>query len=148
MSTVTNINQAQKIAPIGKLWWIGLVAAGGAAIANLIFFSITSGLGIPYQLPLQGPASSLEALPAGMVVIASVVPAIAATILYAILGKFLAQPIRVFRIIATVFLIVSLAAPLTLPVAVALSTKIGLTLMHVVAGVAIVSILTVWGREK
>ena len=148
MSTIISSNQAQKVAPISKLWWVGLVAASGAAIANLILFLITRGLGIPYIMPLQGPDAMLEALPASMVVIASVVPAIAATILFAILGKFLAQPIRVFWIIATVFLVISLAAPLTLPAAVALSTKIGLTLMHVVAGATIVGILTTLGREQ
>jgi hypothetical protein len=148
MSVITTSSQDQQVVPISKLWWVGLVAAAGAAIANLILFLITRGLGIPYIMPLQGPDAALEALPASMVIIASVVPAIGATILFAILGKFLAQPIRVFWIIAAVFLVISFAGPFTFPTAVALSTKIGLTLMHVVAGAAIVGILTTRGREK
>ena len=97
---------------------------------------------------MQGPDAALEALPATMVIIASAVPAVGATILLAILGKFLAQPIRIFWIISVLFLAISFAGPFTLPATVALLTKIGLALMHVVAGAAIVGILTTLGREK
>lgn len=148
MSVITTSSQEQQVVSISKLWWVGLVAAAGAAIANLILFLITRGLGIPYAMPLQGPDAALEPLPASMVIIASAVPAIGATILLAILVKFLAQPIRVFWIITAVFLVISFAGPLTLPATVALSTKIGLTLMHVVAWAVIVGILTTLGREE
>jgi hypothetical protein len=80
------------------------------------------------------------------VVIASVVPAIAATVFLAILGKFAPRPILVFRIISVVFLLVSFGGPLSLPVDI--STKVALSVMHVVAGAVIVGMLTMLGREK
>lgn len=148
MSAVTQSSvQAGQVAPISKLWWVGLVAALSATVANVIFFVVTKGLGIPYILPLQGPEAPLELLPVMMVVIASMVPTIGATFLLVVLGKFLAKPLRVFWIISVVFLLGSLVLPLTLPVTVAVSTKIGLSAMHVIAGAAIVGVLSKLGRH-
>ncbi len=148
MSTATqNLNQHGQVAPISKIWWVGLVAAISAAVVNVIFFLVTKGLGVPYIMPLQGPDAALEALPAMMVAIASIIPAIGATILLVILGKFLANPIRIFWIISGVFLVISFAGPLTEPATVAVSTKIALNIIHVIAGVAIVGVLTKLGQK-
>jgi hypothetical protein len=145
----SNSSQNEQVVPISKLWWVGLIAAAGAATANLIFFWITKGVfGIPYLIPMGGPSGPLAALPAAVIIVFNVVPAIGATILLAILGKFVSRPFRVFWIISVVAFILSFMLPLTLPSGVATSTKIGLGLMHIIAGAVIVGVLSTLGREK
>ena len=147
MSTLTASNTKTERISFSRLLWVGPVAAVVAAMANLIVFIIVKNLlGIPLMGP-SGPGSTeMAPLPAVAVIIASIVPAIAATILLAVLSKFLARPIRVFWIISVVFLLISFASPLGLPVDVA--TKVTLELMHIVAAVAIVGGLTTLGRKK
>lgn len=137
----------RRVAPISKLWWVGLVAAGVAAIANVIFYWMSSAVGIPYLIPVQGPDAPLEPLPTVAVIIATIIPTVVATILFGILGRFLSNPVRVFVIISVVVLVASFAMPFTLPAAVALSTKIALNVMHVVAAVVIVGVLIQLGSE-
>ncbi len=146
MSTVANqtLNK-QQIAPISKLWWVGIVAGVVSAVGNLIFFFITSVAGISYMIPIENP-DVLEPLPATVVAIASFVPAIGATILFALLGRFLSQGVRIFTIISIVFLVLSFAMPFTLPAAVPMATKIALNVMHVISGVAIVGVLLKLGK--
>ena len=151
MAEITNFEaQRKQVAPINKLWWVGLVAGAVATIANLVFFWITkSGFGVPYILPLRGPSSPLVNLPETEIILAHVGPAIGATAILAILGKFLSRPFRVFRIISALLLIISFILPLfLLPSGVATSTKIGLMLMHIIAAAIIVGILTRLGRSS
>ena len=153
MATTTNAatrsDQNEQIVPISKLWWVGLVATGGAAMSNLVVFLITKGVfGIPYIIPMGGPSGPLRALPAALIIIFNVVPAIGATILLAILGKVLSRPIRVFWIISAVVFVLSFVLPLGLPSSVASSTRIGLSVMHPIAGTVIVGVLTTLGRQK
>jgi hypothetical protein len=44
--------------------------------------------------------------------------------------------------------VISFILPLSLPSSVAASTKISLSLMHILAGAVIVGVLTTLGREK
>ena len=139
-ATANTAVQNEQVVAISKLWWVGLVAGVGAVLANLIFFGITKGVfGIPYRIPIRGPVG---------IIILSFVPAIGATILLAILGKFLSRPFRVFWIISVVVFLISFTLPLTLPAEVATSTKIGLSLMHFIAAPVIVGVLSTLGREK
>lgn len=146
MSAVMNqrTNRSQ-VAPISKIWWVGIAAGVVSAVANLIFFFVSSAAGIPFMIPVENP-DVLEPLPAMVVAIASFVPAIGATILFALLGRFLSQGVRIFVIVSIVFLIASFALPFSLPAAVPVSTKIALNVMHVIAGVAIVGVLLKLGR--
>ncbi|MCB0156297.1 MAG: hypothetical protein KDF65_15990, partial [Anaerolineae bacterium] len=96
--------------------------------------------------PLQGPESPLEALPAFAVIMASFVPAIGATVLFFLLGRFLSQGVRIFVIVSVLFLIASFALPFTLPATVAISAKIALNVMHVISGSVIMGVLLRWGR--
>jgi hypothetical protein len=149
MSATTTSIQTQKVAPISKLWWVGLVAAGTAALGNVVFYLISRGLGVSYLMPVEPGSSELAILPVGVVIFASAVPAVVATILYAILGKFLARPITVFWIISAVVLLLSMALPLVnLPATVDNATVFALEVMHVIAAVATVGVLTTLGREK
>ena len=142
----TSIARSERVA-LSRLWWAGLVAAVGAAVANILLFTIEKTLlGVPFVMPLQGPGSVPEPLPVGMVAIASAAPAIAATVLLAVLGRLVRRPVLVFQIIAVVFLLASLGGPLSLPVDGA--TRLALIPMHVVAAAVIVGVLTTLGREQ
>lgn len=148
MSAVANSSyRTERVVPVSKLWWVALVAAAGSALANLIFWLITRAVGISYVIPLGGPGSPLEPLPAAPVIIASALPALVAAVLLALLGRFVARPVRIFWIISIVFLVLSFAMPFTLPAEVAFSTKIALNVMHVISGAVIVGVLTTLGRE-
>ena len=141
--------QNEQVVPISKLWRVGLTAVVGASLANLVFFWVTKILfAMNYIIPMGGPSGPLEPMPAGVIIIFNVVPAIGATILLALLGKYVARPIRLFWIISGVVFLLSFILPLTLPSGVATSTKIGLSLMHIIAWPVIVGVLTKLGREK
>lgn len=153
MSTSTNkasiFTQNEGVVPINKLWRVGLIAAVGAASFNLVYFWVTkAAFDIPYIIPMGGPSGALRALPAAVIIIFNVVPAIGATILLAILGRFLSRPFRVFWIISVVVFASSFYLPLSLPSNVANSTKIGLSMMHFPASALIIGVLTRLGREK
>ena len=65
-NAASNSIQNEQIVPISKLWWVGLVAGVGAAIANLIYFGITKGLfDIPYLIPMGGPSGPIGTSPNG-----------------------------------------------------------------------------------
>ena len=145
----SSTTQGEQIIPMSKLWRVGLIAAVGASFANLVFYWITKALfGIPYIIPMGGPSGPLEPMPAGVIILLDVVPAIGATILLALLGKFVARPIRLFWIISGIGFIISFILPLTLPATVATSTIVGLSIMHPIAWGIIAGVLTTLGREK
>ena len=146
MSSVAASAQSERIAT-GRLVWAGLLTAATAAVANVVVFTVEkAALGVQFIMPLTGPGSPAAPLPAPAVVIASAVPAVGATILLAVLGRLVSRPIRVFRIIAAVFLLFSFGAPLSLPVDPA--TQLALMSMHIVAALIIVGILTTRAVEK
>lgn len=145
MSTLT-ASQNTKFS-LSRLLWAGPAAGIAAAIGNLIVFAVAKNLfGIPFVMPLSGPDSPLEPLPAFAVIVASMIPALAAAIFLWLLGKFAPRPVLIFQLVSIIFLLVSFGGPFSLPVDVA--TQLALSLMHVVAGVVIVGGLTVLGRKK
>lgn len=125
-----------------------LVAAGVAAVANLVVFGIARRLfDVSFVMPYQGRDTTPERMPIALVVVMSVVPVlIAAAVLWA-LYRFTEQPLRTFRAIGLVVLVVSLAGPLTLEDT-ATSTKLALIVMHVIAAAAILSILPASVQES
>ena len=126
--------------PAGKLWRAGLLAAAAAAVANMIIWAIERMLlGLALPVP-QGAGNEIAPLPVVMVVVVSAVAAIAATLLLAILNRFVQRPIRIFQGIAAVALLLSVGGPLSLPVDIA--NKVGLSAMHVAAAAAIVGVFT------
>lgn len=147
MSTLTTSKAKSERISFSRLLWVGPLAGVVAAIANLIIFGVAKNLvGIPFVIPLSGPGSPLEPLPAFMIIVGSIGPALGAAVLLWILGKFAPRPLWIFWIVSLLFLILSFGGPLPLPVD--LPTKLALSLMHVVAAVAIVGLLTTLGQEK
>ena len=80
------------------------------------------------------------------VVVSSVVGAIGAAIVFAIIGLFARRPVRLFRIVTTVLLVLSLATPLIIPGA-PVAMILSLEVMHVVAWAVIVGLLTTMARQ-
>jgi hypothetical protein len=131
----------------GKLLWVAPLGGLAATAANLIVYGlVTLGLGWPLVMPISGPTSPAVPLPMSMVVFASFVPALAAGILLAVLGKVARQPVRWFVVIAGAALLFSLGGPLSLPVDAA--TKLALVPMHLIAALAITGTLSKFGATR
>jgi len=127
----------------GRFALAGLGTVSAAVIANLLVYLIGSVV-VGYD-----PQFVVLANPSGTILF-TVVPAIVAVLLYAVLTRFSGNPARIFTNIAAVVLIVSLIPDLTyipsVPGATSGQTAI-LMVMHVVAAVVIVSILTAQTRS-
>ena len=128
----------------GRFALVGLGTMAAAVVANLLVYLIGSVV-VGYD-----PGFVVLANPSGTILF-TVVPAIVAVLLYAVLVRFTTNPARIFTNIAVVVLILSLIPDLTyipsVPGATSGQTAI-LMLMHVVAAVVIVSLLTTQTRSS
>ncbi len=125
-----------------RLWWVGLIAAGVVLMANGV-------LRLVARRPLDVSAT-FEPLAWGMIVGASIVGVLGATLLLALLARFTRRPIRLFWIIAGVVLLLSLGGPLSARsqsggTATAVTVLIA---MHVVTAVIAGGLLTTLARER
>lgn len=128
----------------GRFALVGLGTVVAAVLANLLVYLIGSVvIGYDPQFIVLANASGT--------ILFTVVPAVVAVLLYAALIRFTSNPARIFTNIAVVVLIVSLIPDLTyipsVPGASAGQTAI-LMLMHVVAAVVIVTMLTTLTRSR
>jgi len=128
----------------GRFALVGLGTVAAAVIANLLV-NLLGSVVVGYD-----PQFVVLANPSGTILF-TVVPAIIAVLLYAALMRFTSNPARIFTNIAVVVLILSLIPDLTyipsVPGASSGQTAI-LMLMHVVAAVVIVSLLTTQTRSR
>ena len=131
-------NQTERI-DLGRLWWASLLAGLGAAVANVVVYLIASAAGaIPQTVLIPGMNMPITVVP---VILNSFVPAILAGALLALLNRFARRPVRIFRIIAVVLLLLSFVNPFTIPGA-PMAMILTLNFMHVVAAAIIVGVLT------
>lgn len=127
-----------------RLLWAAPLAAVSAAIANAAVYLVASALGtMPQDFVVQG-SGPITLAP---VVVSSLVGAAGAAVVFVVVALLARRPIRTFRIVAAVVLVLSFATPLTIPGA-PLSMILTLELMHVVAAVVIVGMLTTLVRAK
>ncbi|MBC8098794.1 MAG: hypothetical protein H7Y11_05085 [Armatimonadetes bacterium] len=140
-----NTTMQEQIAAPGKVWQIGLLAAAIASVGNLIVYAIASALGVTFNItPPNIPAPPF----AMAVVFATVFGVLAGTLLFTLMPRFSQRPVTTWRIIAIVVLVLSLAQPLLLlgtfmtPEPAAIGTVLALELMHIVAGVVTIVLLT------
>ncbi len=131
-----------------RLPWVGLLAALTAAVTNALVYFAASGLGLISQGVLLPSPNGGAPLTVSQVAVTSVIGAVGATIVYAIIGLFARRPVRMFRIVATVVLVLSFLMPATqipgAPVAMILSLEV----MHVVAWAVSVGALTTLARRE
>ena len=126
-----------------NIWISGLIGWALAFVGVSTLFGITRLLDIPLQVG-GGPPDWTTLIPlmvAGLIP-PTLVPAIVATVLYALLRLFSKQRAsRIFQVVAVVALLISFGGPFSLTVSTV--NKITLALMHLVTATAIVWALTV-----
>jgi len=122
-------------------WWqLAILGAAVATVLNLVLYAIAVGIGDVDLLAPTGPGSSdLREMGTGPVVTFSVLPALLAAGLAALLARVTAAPRRWFGGIALVILLLSFVPSLQLDVS--NGAKLTLVLMHVAAAAAIVAAL-------
>ena len=138
-STSTEVTKPKAISANGLGVATAVAAAGAAGINLLVYFVVPAFFDLMLEVPLRGPGSALQPLPARMVVMGSITPAIGGGLLLGALNHLSARPIMIFRIVALAVLLLSLALLLALP-----TTEVALTLaaMHVLAAATITYVLT------
>jgi hypothetical protein len=129
-----------------RLWWVGLLAA----LLSLIAVAIIRVLAIG---PL-GMSADFEPFHWRSLVVSTILGVLGAVVVFGLLGRFTRRPIRWFVIVATVVLILSFSAPLSLlrgvprPPGTTPGTVWTLNVMHVVVAVICVALLTTLGRIR
>ncbi len=127
-----------------RLSWVVPLAAVSAAAANAVVYFVASALGtMPQDFVVQG-SGPITLAP---VVFSSLIGAAGATLVFTVVALLARRPIRTFRIVAAVVLVLSFATPLTIPGA-PFSMILTLELMHVVAAVIIAGMLTTLARAR
>lgn len=122
----------------GRLAPVGLLAALVAAVANAAVYVVAAAAGaMPQEIVVNGQGPITVSVVAAL----SAQGAVAATIVYALVGRFARRPVRLFRVVAVVVLVLSLVPPFTITGA-PITMILALELMHVVAAVVIVGLLT------
>jgi hypothetical protein len=119
----------------------GLVATAVALVVNVLIWWVGGNiLGISFTA--SPPLGSAEAfhVTAANVVIDTLVGGVAATLVFALIVRVFAHPVRPFLVISGLVLLASFLMPLLLETDA--STKAALSLMHIVAAVIIVGGLT------
>jgi len=128
----------------GRYVLLGLGTIVAAIVANVLVYYIGRAIvGYDPEFIVLSDVS-----PA---ILFTVVPAIVAVVLYALLMRFTSDPARIFTIIAAVVLVISLIPDFTyIPTVPGASTgqAIILAIMHVVAAVVIVTMLTSFSRRS
>ena len=126
-----------------RVVWGRLVPAGALALvlavaANAVVYLVASFFG---AMPQDVDANGQGPIKLPMVVATSAVGAVVGTLVYALIGRFVRRPVRVFRLVSALVLVLSFVGPFTIPGAPAAMVG-ALLLMHVVAAVAVVGLLT------
>jgi hypothetical protein len=123
-------------------WWqLGLAAGVIAAVINAIIFLIyNAAASTPIQITTFSD-STVQELPGYMVVVLSVIPALLAAPLAAGLSRRTRSASTWFIAISVIVAVLSLASPLLLPEAIAMSAKLTLAAMHIVAAVAVLGVM-------
>ncbi len=136
--------QGERVA-FWRVLWAGPLAAVAAAVANAVVYFVASALGAMPQDVIVEDSGPVTLEP---VIFASVIGAVGAVVVFAIVALLVRQrPIRVFNVVATVALVLSFYTPFTIPGAPAAMVAT-LLLMHVVAAVVIVGVLTTLARAR
>jgi hypothetical protein len=147
MSTVQSYRAKVRRIAVHRLWFAGPVAGLAAFLGVLLLhWAVQNLFGITLEFPMPPDFITVERLAVSQLFVTTMIPALGATLLLFLLNRFLAQPMRIFYIVATLFLLVSFAGPLSLPADKAIIFT--LTLMHIIAAAAIVTVLTHYGTEK
>ena len=145
-AAVAGREQSERVV-ISRIWWVGLLAIVASAIANVIVRELGAALGtIPQEIMFfQVPG----------IIGSTAVQVGLGIIVFALLARFARHPIRTFTIVAIVALLLSLTNPvfaalglIPLGVSIGADTVLTLMVMHIVAGVITIGLLTTLTREQ
>lgn len=123
---------------------LGGLAAG---LGNVIVLIVGGMAGVDWHGSFAGPGSQWTTLGAGAVFAASFVPAVPATLVFAVLNRLTERAGILFSALAALLALASLAGPAFLENA-SLSTRLGLVVMHAVAAATVTGALTLFGRRS
>lgn len=142
MASPKAVNKSEATRTVGprRLVKYGLVAALAASIANILV--LLTGLAV-IEFPAEFVGGSFGPLAAGPVVVNSAGAAVGATLVYGVITRYTSRPNRTFVVVAAAALVLSFAMFLAPDLAGApLRVFAVLAVMHVVAAVAIIGVLT------
>jgi len=123
-----------------SMWRASLIALAISAVVNAAIFLIGRAADlIPASVEVQSPAGEGR-LTIAAVLLMSIVPVIAAALLYLLRRRWTDRPARAFGIVGSVLLVLSLAMPFGVP-DVPMKMALTLGLMHVVTGLAILVLI-------
>ncbi|HEX5502047.1 MAG TPA: DUF6069 family protein [Thermomicrobiales bacterium] len=124
-----------------RLLWVGPLAAVAAACACVAVYAVAAAAGaIPRDVLVPGPAGTGPLTP-GSVAGAAIIGALAAAVVFALIGLVSSRPVGLFRVVALVALALSLATPATIAGAPA-GMRAALLAMHVLVAAISVGLLT------
>ncbi|MDQ3923677.1 MAG: DUF6069 family protein, partial [Actinomycetota bacterium] len=86
-----------RVATFSPVWRAGLLAAGVAAGANAVLYLLAQRLGVSFLMSPQ-PGVAPMTLPLTMVILASVVGAVAGTVVFALLSRWTPHAPRLFQL--------------------------------------------------
>lgn len=145
MSDITRVASTGRATASSNLWVAGALAALVSSVANLvIYFAVPALFNLSLDIPIMGPGSEIQHMPFFQVIIVSVLTSFVAAGVLALLNRFTARPITIFRVAAVVLLVLSLGAPFSMPVS--LGIQLTLAAMHVVSAAIIAYFLTAGER--
>ena len=117
-----------------------------AAIINAILFMV---IGIPTDQTVQAPDGSQQSIGVMNFVMMSILPALIAGVLFALIAKFVPKPFLVFNIIATLIFIFMIFPPFEKVANASFSTLVLLQVSHVVVASAVLYALNnMWGAPE
>lgn len=140
-----NVSMQTERVAYGRLWWVGLLAVILSLVANAVVRTIAA---MAFNV-----SPEFTPFTWGQFIVLDVAGVIGAVIAFAIVGKFSGRPIRAFRRISVVALILSWLPDFGLLAAspypgTTVQAVGSLMFMHVVAAAISVGLLTTLGREK
>lgn len=142
--TVTAGDHSERVS-FRRLLWAGPLAIVLAAAANALVYFVAAQLGaMPQDVLVPGMGQPVSLSP---VIFNSVIGAVGGVIAFAVIARFARRPIRLFRIVAAIVLVLSFVTPFSIPDAPAAMRAV-LLLMHVVVAAAVVGVLTTQAREQ
>ena len=128
----------------GRLVSAGLLGALVAATVNVVVYLVAVAAG---AMERDVVVNGQMPITLSMVATMSVFGAFAATLVYALVGRFARRPVLVFRIVAALALLLSFGGPFSIAGAPAAMIAT-LLLMHVIAATVIVGLLTTMARPE
>jgi len=127
-----------------RLVWAWIPAGLLAAAINSVVYLVSRAVGvIPQDVIIPNAGTPLAV---GQVVALSFIPALFAAVLLAILGCLTRRAFTVFAVLAAIVLVLSFVTPFSIPGA-PIGMILALEIMHVVAAVTIVAVLTRLARR-